>query len=129
MIAIDTNVVVRYLVADDPEQFRRATAVIEGEPVFVCSTVILEVEWVLRAIYRVGRSEILRALRNFAALPSVAVEDWALLAQALDCAEQGMEFADALHLASAGECNAFISFDRSLVKVARKVGAMEVRTP
>lgn len=50
MIAIDTNVVVRYLVADDTEQFERAAALIEGRPVFVCTTVILKVEWVLRAI-------------------------------------------------------------------------------
>ena len=44
MIAIDTNVVVRYLVADDRKQFGRATAVIERQPVFVCMTVVLEVE-------------------------------------------------------------------------------------
>lgn len=83
MIAIDTNVVVRYLVADDRKQFGRATAVIESQPVFVCMTVVLEVEWVLRAIYRLGGPAILDALRNFAALPTVAVEDPAILALSL----------------------------------------------
>ncbi len=129
MIAIDTNVVVRYLVADDLEQFRRATAVIEGEPVYICSTVVLEVEWILRSIYLVERPAILRALRIFAALPTVAIEDPAIIAQALDWAEQGMEFADALHLAGASSCDAFASFDRDLAKAARKVGALEVRAP
>jgi predicted nucleic-acid-binding protein len=129
MIAIDANVVVRYLVADDRKQFGRAAALIEGQPVFVCMTVVLEVEWVLRAIYRLARPAILHALGNFAALPTVAVEDPAILAQALDWAGQGMEFADALHLASAASCDAFASFDRRLAKLARKVGAPEVRAP
>jgi predicted nucleic acid-binding protein len=92
-------------------------------------TVVLEVEWVLRANYRLARPAILQALRNFAALPTVAVEDPAILAQALDWAGQGMEFADALHLASASSCDAFVSFDRKLLRVAQKVGALEVRAP
>lgn len=129
MIAIDTNVVVRYLVADDRKQFGRATAVIERQPVLVCMTVVLEVEWVLRAIYRLGGPAILDALRKFAALPTVAVEDPAILAQALDWAGQGMELADALHLASASSCDAFASFDGRLAKLARKVGALDVRAP
>jgi predicted nucleic-acid-binding protein len=129
MIAIDTNVVVRYLVADEPEQFERATALIEGRPVFVCTTVILEVEWVLRAIYRLDRSAILHGLRDFAALPTVAVEDRSILSQALDCADQGMDFADALHLASSAACDAFASFDRDLARTATRLGALAVRAP
>ncbi len=129
MIAIDTNVVVRYLVADDPEQFGRATALIEGRPLFVCTTVILEVEGVLRAVYRLDPLAILRGLRDFAALPTVAVEDRSILSQALDWAEQGMGFADALRLASAGECEAFASFDRELAKPAARLGALAVAAP
>lgn len=129
MIAIDTNVIVRYLVADQSEQFRRATALIEGEQVFVPSTVALEAEWVLRAIYRLNRAAILAALRKFAALPTVAFEDMGILSQALDCAEQGMDFADALNLASAAECDAFASFDRGLKQTAAKLGAPAVRAP
>jgi predicted nucleic-acid-binding protein len=129
MIAIDTNIVVRYLVADDRKQFARATAVIESQPVFVCMTVVLEVEWVLRAIYRLARPAVLHALRSFAALPTVSIENPSIFAQALDWAGQGMEFADALHLASASSCDAFVSFDRKLLRVAQKVGALEVRAP
>ncbi len=129
MISIDTNVVVRYLVADEPEQFRRATALIEGETVFVTMTVVLEAEWVLRANYRLGGPAILNALRKFAGLPSVIVEDPSALAKALDWAEQGMDFTDALHLAGSIECEAFASFDRGLARAAAKVGAMAVRAP
>jgi predicted nucleic acid-binding protein len=129
MIAIDTNVVVRYLVADEPDQFRRATALVEGESVFVPPTVVLEVEWVLRAIYRLDRTAILAALRRFAALPTVAVDEPAILTQALDWADRGMDFADALHLASAARCAAFASFDRDLRPTAAKLGAPAVRAP
>ena len=127
MIAIDTNVIVRYLVADEPEQFRRATALIESEAVFVSSTVALEAEWVLRVSYRLDRAATLGALHKFAGLPTVAFESTTI--QALDWAEQGMDFADALHLAGAAGCEAFASFDRSLRRTAAKLGAPEVRAP
>ncbi len=129
MIAIDTNVIVRYLVADQSEQFRRATALIEAEQVFVPTTVALEAEWVLRAIYRLNRAAILGALRKFAALPTVAFENMGILTQALHWAEQGMDFADALHLASAAECDTFASFDRGLEQTPAKLGAPAVRAP
>jgi predicted nucleic-acid-binding protein len=129
VIAIDTNVIVRYLVADEPEQFRRATALIEGEAVFVSSTVALEAEWLLRVSYRLDRAAILGALRRFAGLPTVAFENMIILAQALDWAEQGMDFADALHLAGAAGCDAFASFDRALQRTAARLGAPEVRAP
>jgi predicted nucleic-acid-binding protein len=129
MIAIDTNVIVRYLVADQSEQFRRATALIEAEQVFVPTTVALEAEWVLRAIYRLNRAAILGALRKFAALPTVAFENMGILTQAVDWAEQGMDFADALHLAGAAGCVAFASFDRGLKQTAAKSEAPAVRAP
>jgi len=127
VIAIDTNVLVRYLVADEPEQFRRATALIEGEAVFVSSTVALEAEWVLRVSYRLDQAAVLGALRRFADLPTVAFDNMIILA--LDWAEQGMDFADALHLAGAAGCDAFASFDRALKRMAAKLGGLEVRAP
>jgi predicted nucleic acid-binding protein len=129
VIAIDTNVVVRYLVADEPEQFRRATALIEGESVFVSSTVALEAEWVLRTSYRLNRRAVVGALRKFAALPTVAFENMSVLTPALDWAEQGMDFADALHLAAAVHCEAFATFDRALAPAAAELGAPTVRAP
>src|SRR5271165_3450212 len=51
MLAIDTNLVVRYLVGDDPGQAARARSLIDNNDVFVCTTVLLETEWVLRSVY------------------------------------------------------------------------------
>ncbi len=67
MIAIDTNLIVRYLMGDDSQQSRRAGEVINGETVFVPITVVLEVEWVLRSIYRMSRVVCVKA---FAVLPA-----------------------------------------------------------
>lgn len=62
MTAIDTNVLVRYLVRDDAEQAEAARALLEGltqrHPGFVCREVAIEVVWVLERVYRFGRAEI-----------------------------------------------------------------------
>ena len=129
MLAIDTNLVVRYLTADHPEQSARAKALIEGAEVFVCTTVMLETEWVLRSAYGFATDQIAPAIRAFAGLSQVSVEDPALIALALDWMERGMDFADALHLAKAGECEAFISFDRRLAVAAARLGRVPVRAP
>jgi predicted nucleic acid-binding protein len=127
MLAIDTNIVVRYLTGDHPEQSSRARALIDGEPVFTSVTVMLEAEWVLRSTYGYAAAQIARALRSFAGLPTVTVEDGAMLATALDLVEQGMDFADALHLTRSAHCDGFASFDRKFVKAATAAGFDTVR--
>ena len=61
MLAIDTNIVVRYLTADHPEQSPKAKWLIDGEEVFVCTTVLLETEWVLRSVYDFAPADIVKA--------------------------------------------------------------------
>ncbi len=129
MIAIDTSVVVRFLVNDDREQARRARALIDGEDVFVATTVLLETEWVLRSAYQLPRQELIDALRAFLDLPRVFAQDREGAVEALHWAEQGMDFTDALHLASAAECDTFASFDRGLKQTVVKLGAPAVRAP
>ena len=51
MLAIDTNLILRYLTGDRPEQSPKARTLIDNEEVFVCTTVLLETEWVLRSAY------------------------------------------------------------------------------
>jgi predicted nucleic acid-binding protein len=123
MLAIDTNVIVRYLTGDHPIQSARAKSLIEREHVFVCTTVLLETEWVLRSIHDYSSQQIINALRAFAGLPTVEVEAPAATATALDWAERGMDFADALHLAKATGCEAFVSFDRKFAELANRLAA------
>ncbi|MBP6999966.1 type II toxin-antitoxin system VapC family toxin [Amaricoccus sp.] len=127
MLAIDTNVVVRYLTGDHPEQAARARALVDGAPVFVPVTVALETDWVLRSAYGYRPAEVARALRAFGGLPGVSLEDADSVAAALDLAGQGMDFADALHVVRSGLCDGFATFDRRLARAAAEAGLTSVR--
>jgi predicted nucleic acid-binding protein len=127
ILAIDTNVVIRYLTGDHPEQSPRARALIDSHEVLVSTTVLLETEWVLRSPYGYSPPQVRKALQAFAGLPQVTLEDPALAATALDFVAKGMDFADALHLVKAEGCTAFVSFDRRLAKAAKRLSKIEVR--
>ena len=123
MIALDTNVVVRFLVNDDAAQARRARALIERNAVFVPATVLLETEWVLRGGYGLPRAEVVRLLRALLGLPDLSTDDPQRVARALEWHAAGVDFADALHLAGSAGAERFATFDEKLVKAARKLNA------
>ena len=129
MLAIDTNLIVRYLTGDHPDQSARAKALIDSEDIFVCTTVLLETEWVLRGVYNYAAPQLAKALRAFAGLPRVTIEDAGQAAQALDWMEAGMDFADTLHLLKAQGCDAFVSFDQRFARAADRLGVTKVRMP
>jgi predicted nucleic-acid-binding protein len=130
VIAVDTNVLVRYLVEDDVVQTDRAEAVLRSGAVIVPNTVLLETEWVLRTSYRFDRPAIAGGINKLLGLPGVQAEDGAMAGQALAWYAQGLDFADALHLASSGQAEAFATFDRALRRKARAVtGAVRVVAP
>jgi predicted nucleic acid-binding protein len=129
MLAIDTNLIVRYLTGDHPKQSVRARKLIDGEDVFVCTTVLLETEWVLRSVYDYAEVQLAKALRAFAGLPRVTLEDAGAVAQALEWTEGGLDFADALHLAKASGCEAFITFDQRFARAANQLDTVKVRAP
>lgn len=103
--------------------------VIDGEDVFVSTTVVLETEWVLRSVYGYDSAQVCAALRAFAGLPRVSLEDPALVATALDRTAQGLDFADALHLGRAEDCDVFVTFDQPFIRAAQTAGIRNVRTP
>lgn len=129
MLAVDTNLIVRYLTGDHSKQSAKARAVIDGEDVFVSTTVVLETEWVLRSVYSFDSTQVCAALRAFAGLPRVSLEDPALVASALDRTAQGLDFADALHLGRAEGCDAFVTFDLRFIRAAKAAGLRNVRAP
>lgn len=122
MIAVDTNVVVRLLVADDPGQGARAKALFEADAIWLAKTVVLETEWVLRSLYGLASTEIVDALLALIALPNVQCEDEGCVLEALQWSVKGVDFADALHLASAGTAERFVTFDSRLAKRAKTAG-------
>ena len=84
MNALDTNVLTRFLTADDAAQNRRATklladAEIAGEVLFVPDVVLLELIWVLRSRYAFSRSVILVACEQLSLMPVLRFESPDLL--------------------------------------------------
>lgn len=128
MRAIDTNILVRILTEDDPVQAAKARDLVQAEPVSVATTVILETEWVLRSHYGFKRSAVLAALHRLIGHRNVRLTDQDAVLYALDLADAGMEFADALHLAGTRDCDAFVTFDKPMLKAARKVAGIHVET-
>lgn len=105
MKAADTNMLVRLLTQDDPDQ----------------------AEWVLRHAYGFGRDDVNRALTAVAELGNAVVQDEPAVRRALSWHGQGLDFADALHLATASAADEMITFDRKLVSTASRIGAARVR--
>lgn len=123
VISADTNVWVRYVTNDDPVQAKRALKLLsEAESVYLPKTVLLELEWVLRAAYDLPRPAILKAMQHILGLPVVSVEQPGQVARALHWYRDGFDFADALHVAGCGSVAAFHTFYGDLVRKGKKAG-------
>lgn len=91
------------------------------EAVFIPESVVLETEWVLRAVYEVPRDEIHGAFTKLLGLPQVLVPDKSGLKQVLFFYNDGFDFADAWHLLRS-ESYEMKTFDATFIKKARKSG-------
>ena len=128
MIALDTNILARYYVVDaaDTESARQHAQVVKAlsgrERFFVPKTVLLELEWVLRGFYDQAREDILRVFDHLMAMPMVRIEDESVVTAAIDGYRAGLDFADALHHASAHGCERFLTFDdRGFARPAARI--------
>ncbi|CAG7857590.1 hypothetical protein MCAMS1_02472 [biofilm metagenome] len=129
MIAIDTNIIVRLLTKDDAKQYQKAIQLFDKNEIFIADSVILESEWVLRFAYQFGSERINSALTKLFGLPNVHLTHPALLAQTLAWHSQGLDFADAFHLAFSQHCKTFYSFDQKMVKAAKHLANCKVVLP
>ena len=132
MIAIDTNVLVRYLVRDDAEQAEAARALLEGltreRPGFVCREVSIEVVWVLERAYGFTRADIADVLLELVATDCLVFESADEVTRAvLRYRQGGPGFSDLMILAAAYRAEAvpLYTFD---ARLARVEGAALVRT-
>lgn len=123
MRAVDTNVLVRLFVLDDAGQMAAARRATSTDLVFVPKTVIVELEWVLRRAYGQSRATIVAVLEALMAGVNFQVEDSMAVARAIDWFKRGMDFADALHLASSGHADALLTFDVAMRRRADMLGA------
>lgn len=126
MKALDTNVLARFFI-DDPDDAQaakqRPVAIAAlAERSFVSVTVLLELEWVMRGFYELPSTDISRILRALAGISHITLEDRDAVLVAIDAFEQGLDFADALHLARSSRASGFATFDRRLAKRAKGLG-------
>ena len=124
MIALDTNVLVRFLVQDDPLQAQLATKVInqltDDAQGFVSREVLIELVWVLERAYRLGRTEIASALDGLLSATELNIEGSDEVAPALELyRNDGFGFADLMIAAAARRAGAseLVTFDSKAARL------------
>lgn len=126
MPALDTNVLVRYIVQDDSSQLAAAKHLIgrcvgEGSTLFIPVTVLLELEWVLRSSFAFGKDDVLLTLSSLISAAELTFESERALEVALHLFRKGSaDFADCLHVALAAQAGAqpLWTFDKGSAKVS-----------
>ena len=129
MIAVDTNIVVRLIVADDEGQVERALALAARESFYVSFSVLIETEWVLRSRYGYDRPRIVTALRALSSMIDVQFEQEADALWALDRYARSGELADYVHIAAARSIGRLARFERKLVRRAGDQAPAKVEIP
>jgi len=125
MIALDTNVLVRFLTQDDDAQFQVAAGLIEGctrdVPGYVCREVMIELVWVLERAYKYSREEIAEALLSIVTASQLSVENAQDIASVVNLyRKEGYDFADLMIRQAANRSGASVlkTFDLKLAKLA-----------
>jgi predicted nucleic-acid-binding protein len=122
VIAVDTNVLVRLFVADEPAQASKAQKLFDAAAdreiaVWVSDTVLVELVWTLGRAYARERAEMVKALRALASHATVVLESPQAVRDAADAFERGpADFADCLLSvkARAAGCDQLATFDRGM---------------
>lgn len=128
--AVDTNVVVRLLIDDGSKQVAAARALFATGTIAISSSVILECEWVLRAVYKISPDAICGAFTALLNMDDVSVADADVVANATEAHRRGLDFADAFHLYSAAKSDELLTFDDDFAKRAKRLtNAIPVRLP
>ena len=127
-VAVDTNIIVRLFVGDDPTQTKKAATLLSQNHILISTSVILETAWVLGKIYAFSSDQIAASLRKLSSIKTVEISDDLAFGTFLKMVDDGMDIADAVHLASAGNADWFATFDKDFVKAA-KGSKLPVRQP
>jgi len=112
MIAIDTNIIVRFLTHDDERQYKKAFSIFNSQEIFIPDTVILETERVLRYAYDFSPEDICNAFINLFGLKNIHLSNPTFISQAIEWHKQGMDFSDALHLTQCQQYEKLYTFDK-----------------
>ena len=125
MIGLDTNVLVRYIMQDDPKQAAKATKLVESltptEPGFVTLVTVVELFWVLSSAFELSRGQIVEAFDGMIRAKQLVVEQRDQVVRALRAyGSSSADFADCLieRTATAAGCDKVMTFDVGASKQA-----------
>jgi predicted nucleic-acid-binding protein len=130
VIAVDTNVLLRFLLNDDKKQSLMACDLLAKNHWLLLGTVLLETSWVLQSVYQADRATLSAMLDTLVNLQGGTLEN-SDMAKVPDWHREGMDIADAIHLAlaNAHQCEQLATFDVNFVKKAKKKTGCEVMVP
>lgn len=118
MIGLDTNVVVRYLVQDEPDQSATASTVIEAltvqDPGFLSLVTVVELYWVLRRVYKISTTRCAELVEGLLDARELRVGQDSIVRAALTASRGGLDFADAViaELGRVAGCEHTVTFDQ-----------------
>lgn len=123
-VTIDTNILVRAVVHDDPRQAEAASKLLrQADLLAVATSSLCELVWVLRSAYRFSAIETAAAIRNLIRAGNVTV-DRSMVAAGLAMLDMGGDFADGV-IAHEGRwlgADTFVSFDKEAVEILKAQG-------
>ncbi len=126
MIAVDTCVLARWVMRDDPKQTEIADAIL-AQPFYLGVGVLVELGWVLSSVCRMSRAELARTLATLLGLPSACVQNETHVRWAVERYGVKGDLADLLHIANSVDANAFATFDAKMPKQAGPNAPVKVR--
>jgi predicted nucleic-acid-binding protein len=120
MIGVDTNVLLRHLVHDDPRQSALALRFFEArtpdDPAFIAQLALAETVWSLSQTYRVPAAQLRRIVRSLLSSSDVVFENSIGIRRALrDAEDANVDLADAIiaHAAIDAGCDGVVTFDKA----------------
>ena len=124
MKAVDTNVLVRFLIQDDKKQTQTAVelltdAEVHKQPLFISHVVVVELMWVLKSAYNVPRNDILASLNELLSLVAVTFQDQRIVRDFVISAQNNSyDLADLLigQVSAGAGCNTTLTFDNKAAK-------------
>jgi len=118
VIGLDTNVIVRYLVQDEPDQSSTASAVIDAltaeDPGFLSLVTLVELYWVLRRAYRISTARCAELIEGLLNARELRIDQESVVRASLAARLGGVDFADAViaELGRVAGCDHTVTFDR-----------------
>jgi predicted nucleic-acid-binding protein len=127
MIGIDTNILARWILRDDPVQCIIADEIMSG-PIEISTSVFLEFGWLLQSVFQLSRSAFADSMSAILSIELASIADREGLRWALERYRHGGDWADMVHLISLQAAKSFATFDLGIAKAAGPGSPVQIKT-